>query len=81
MQVVYNQQSGKSLVGKFYDALGFLAPVKIRFKMLFQKLCRDKLEWDVSLPEEFLEEWNTLLADLSVGGPISIPRSYFHLVK
>ena len=36
-----------SLTGKFYDHLRFLAPVTIKFKVLFQKLCRDKLEWDM----------------------------------
>ena len=39
-----------TLIGKFYDPLGFLAPVTIRFKVLFQKLCRNKLEWDVNVP-------------------------------
>ena len=67
-----------SLIGRFYDPLGFLAPVTIRFKVLFQKLCRDKLEWDESLPEELIGEWNKLVSDLGEGGPISIPRSYFH---
>ena len=34
----------------------------------------------MSLPTVLLEEWNTLVTDLGVGGPISIPRSYYHLV-
>ena len=67
-----------SLIGRFYDPLGFLAPVTIRFKVLFQKLCRDKLDWDESLPEELMGEWSKLVSDLGEGGPISIPRSYFH---
>lgn len=69
-----------SLIGKFYDPLSFLAPVTIKFKVLFQKLCRDRLEWDMSLPEELAKEWNGLVHDLREGGPISIPRSYFHQV-
>ena len=56
-----------SLVGKFYDPLGFLAPVTIRFKMLFQKLCRDKMEWDCPLPDDLLQEWKELIADLGEG--------------
>ena len=67
-----------SLIGKFYDPLGFLAPVTIRFKVFFQKLCRDKLEWDAHISKELIEEWNKLVSDLSEGGPVSIPRSYFH---
>ena len=70
-----------SLIGKFYDPLGFLAPVTIRFKVLFQRLCRDKLEWDVNLPEGLIKEWNNLVADLGEGCPISIPRSYFQDVS
>ena len=41
-----------SLVGKFY---GLLAPVTIIFKILFQKLCQLKLDWDCDLPEESVE--------------------------
>ena len=69
-----------SLIGRFYDPLGFLAPITIRFKILFQKLCRDKLEWDDPLPDDLLQEWKELVADLSEGGPISVPRSYLHSV-
>ncbi len=58
-----------SLIGKFYDPLGFLAPVTIKFKILFQKLCQNKLEWDSALPEELMQEWKDLVADLDEGGP------------
>ena len=43
-----------SLVGRFYNPLGFLSPITIRFKILFQRLCRNKLGWDDTLPEELL---------------------------
>ena len=29
-----------SLIGRFYDPLGYLSPITIRFKTLFQKLCQ-----------------------------------------
>ena len=69
-----------SLVGKFYDPLGFLAPVTIRFKILFQKMCQEKIDWDNTLPSNLLKEWKELVADLSEGKPISAPRSYFDRV-
>ena len=83
-QVANNLQPTKrnlvGLIGKFYDPLGFLAPTTIRFKILFQKLCQAKIEWDDPLPEGLVQEWKELVADLSEGGPTSIPRSYFHHV-
>ena len=44
-----------SFIGKFYDPLGFLSPMIIRFKVLFQKLCLRKCEWDLVISEELLE--------------------------
>ena len=70
-----------SLVGRFYDPLGYLAPVTIKFKVLFQKLCKSKLDWDCSLPNELLALWKELVVDLSEGVPISLPRSYLHSIE
>ena len=65
-----------STIGKFYDPLGFLSPVIIRFKVLFQKLCELKVGWDETPPDELLQEWRSLVSDLKEGHPVSIPRSY-----
>ena len=65
-----------SLVGKFYDPLGFLAPAVIRFKMFLQELCEAKLEWDQPLSSKLLEKWHSLRSGLEEGQPIYIPRCY-----
>ena len=66
-----------SLIGKFYDPLGFLSPVIIRFKILFQKLCLNKSDWDEVIPEDLDAEWKRLVSDLEIATPLSLPRSYF----
>ena len=38
-----------SVVGKFYDPLGFLSPVVIKFKMFLKELCKGGLDWDQEL--------------------------------
>ena len=70
-----------SLIGRFYDPLGFLAPITIKFKVLFQKLCQSRLDWDGDLLEELLREWRSLLGDLKEAAPVSIPRSYDYRVE
>ena len=70
-----------SLIGQFYDPLGYLAPVTIKFKVLFQKLCQSKLGWDADLSEELLADWRALLADLKEANSISIPRCYLYRVE
>ena len=70
-----------STIGKFYDPLGFLAPVIIRFKRLFQKLCERQAQWDDVLAEALQEEWRALIADLRGCCPFSIPRSYCHGIR
>ena len=70
-----------SLVGRIYDPLGFLAPVTIRYKILFQKLCKSKIDWDDDLTEGLLEEWKVLIAELREATPISVPRSYCYQVE
>ncbi len=66
-----------SLAGRFYDPLGFLALVTIRPKVLFQKLCESKIEWDEPLGGDLFDRWKSLVDELQAGQPLSIPRSYF----
>jgi hypothetical protein len=67
-----------SVVGRFYDPIGFLAPVVLRFKLLFQRLCVNKMDWDQPLANSLLDKWNALVHDLQTEIQISIPRCYFH---
>ena len=66
-----------SLIGKFYDPLGFLSPVIFCFKVFLHKLCQGKTDWDKIIPEEMMEEWKLLISGISVILSVSIPRSYF----
>ena len=65
-----------SVVGRFYDPLGFISPVVIQFKILFQELCRTKLDWDEPLDGELLRKWRSLISDLQDSPTVSIPRHF-----
>ena len=70
-----------SLIGRFYDPLGYLAPVAIKYKILFQGICQSKIDWDLDLPDELRDSWRVLLDDLHDATPISLPRCYHYQVE
>ena len=71
-----------AITTKFYDPLGFISPVVICFKILFQAMCVSKIVWDEPLTGELLSQWKSLV---SIYFPRSvstaIPRCYFTLSK
>lgn len=46
-----------SEVSKLFDPLGWLAPVIIQAKILFQELWQEGLDWNQKLPENIAQKW------------------------
>ena len=65
-----------SIFGRFYDPLGLLAPVIIRFKVFVQELCESKVEWDQPLAGKLAQKWKSFVVSLQESQSMSIPRSY-----
>ena len=72
------KQNLVSLISRFYNPLGFLSPVIIRFKIPFRRLCQYKSDWDDVIPEELIEKWRGLISDLNEAQPMSLLRSYLY---
>ena len=69
-----------SLVSRFYDQLGLITPVTIRFKVFIQTLCETTTMWDQPLNGRLLHQWQCLVSELQDGEPIAIPRYYCHSI-
>ena len=71
------KRSVLKVVAQVFDLLGWISPVVITMKILFQKLCMDKEDWDTPLKKEHGELFERWINDLEQVGTISISRCYF----
>ena len=65
-----------SLIGKFFDPVGFISPVVVSYKILMQALRESKIGWDEVIPDPLLVRWHNLVAELTRAKAMIIPRSY-----
>ena len=63
-----------SLATRFFDPLGVMSPITVRFKLLFQQLCGSKTDWDEPLSGKSLSDWKALSSDLQEAKPIAMSR-------
>lgn len=63
-----------SEVSKLFDPLGWLAPIVIQCKMLYQKLWIASLNWDDFLPSDLESAWQHQRHQLNEINNIQIPR-------
>ena len=63
-----------SLTASVFDPLGFLQPFLVLPKLMFQEICKGKVGWRGSLPEEMQVKWDTWKQQLSLLTSINVPR-------
>ena len=62
------------VVAKIFDPLGVISPVTFQMKVLFQELCKQKINWDDLLPTRIKEYWASWCNELSRIEHVKIPR-------
>lgn len=72
--VVPTKRNVLSHIAKLFDPLGFIGPIVILGKILMQKIWAAKLDWDSSLTEELVKEWNNFANNISNLKDLQVPR-------
>ncbi|XP_011859229.1 PREDICTED: uncharacterized protein LOC105556738 [Vollenhovia emeryi] len=68
-----------SIISKFFDPLGWVAPVTVTAKIFLQRLWSIKCSWDADIPAEIFKEWEKFQTKLPLLEQISIPRwTHYH---
>ena len=69
------------MAAKLYDPLGIISPIFLPVKLIFQELCKLKVDWDEPLSEEMRA---TLFGQLKIGqlffGQLNL-ASYFMQIR
>ncbi|KAH9638504.1 hypothetical protein HF086_007474 [Spodoptera exigua] len=63
-----------SEISKLYDPLGWISPLTIKLKILFQDVWKAKIQWDEPIPTDIRNEWEKIKNDIMVINEIEIPR-------
>ena len=69
----------RSISAKVFDPMGLLSPFVIGTKILFQALCKSKIDWDSPLDGDLLCHWKCLIKEIEAISEIRIPRCYLQL--
>lgn len=59
---------------RLFDPLGWISPIIVRIKILYQTLWLQDLQWDDPLPAAVNQEWNKIKQSLAAIEDIRIPR-------
>ena len=62
-----------------YDLSGIVSPTIITLKMLFQKICMMRINWDDVLPEVIIAEWQNILENVNVTNSFKLERHYLKM--
>jgi hypothetical protein len=66
-----------SVLASLFDPLGLISPVNVCAKILFQDVCKDKLDWDEKFSGEVLKRWEGWYKDLIVTKELNTPRCLY----
>ena len=60
-----------------FDPLGLICPFILRSKVCFQKLCKDKIDWDSNVSDNITAQWKKNLYNLKTLKSVVIDRHLF----
>lgn len=61
-------------LARIYDPCGFVCPLILPMKLLFQAACERKLKWDAELPADLMQSLQATLKQLTAVADTELPR-------
>ena len=64
------------VIASFYDPLGWIQLVIVQLKIIFQNICKLKVEWDEQIPAHLEAECCKIMEEIKRLKQVVIPRCY-----
>ena len=65
------------VIAGVYDPIGFIQPLVVKFKILFQEICLANVGWDDNIPENLEKKWFNIIDDVKQNERVIIQRCYY----
>ena len=62
------------VLASLYDPLSIISPIMAETKILFQKICKEKINWDEELNEIYRQRWQQWLKEVERATAIEVER-------
>ena len=77
IEIVPSKRRILSLIFSIYDPVGFLQPLTVKLKLLFQSICRSGIGWDDPIREIFYKKWLNIVENFKSYKNVYLERYYF----
>ena len=64
-------------IASIYDPVGYIQPLVIKLKLMFQEICSLHIGWDDYIGKELEKKWTVIVKEVENFNEIAIPRCYF----
>ena len=64
------------VIAGIYDPIGFIQPLVVTFKILFQEICLANVGWDDNIPENLEKKWFNIIDNVKQNERVIIQQCY-----
>ena len=79
LQLPATKQNILKITAMFYDLLGLVSPIVVQSKLIYQSLCKEKINWDTIVPESNRNIWDKFVEALRYSERTLISRPLFNI--
>ena len=65
------------VIAGIYDPIGFIQPLVVKFKILFQEICLSNVSWDDDIPDNLKKKWFNIIDNVKQNEKVVIHRCYY----